>query len=199
MDTRFLNVTWYVVEANARKKLKIESEPRGVYAPCVIVKENKDMIIEKTIGRLQEFPNHTIDYVDIEWYNAFKKIDRVKTRAGREVGIRLNEHAAAHGLMQNDVLAVVEDVVIAVDIIPCECLIVEVEDPHKLPKFCYEIGNRHAPFFYGTSHTQFVIPYDKPMQLMIEKLGIEVKVDTFKINLAHNISSSHGGHSHDHH
>lgn len=157
------------------------------------------MIIEKTIGKLEDFSNKTIEYIDIEWYNSCKKIDRLKTRSGREIGIRLDEHTASHGLKQGDVLAIVEDTIIVVDIIPCECLVVDLEDIHKLPKFCYEIGNRHAPFFYGNSHHQFVTPYDKPIQLMVKKLGIDVRVETMKINLGHSISSSNGGHSHAHH
>lgn len=157
------------------------------------------MILEKSIGKAQDFPCSKIEYLDIEWYNSCKKIDRLKTRAGREVGIRLNDETVARGLKQGDALAHIDETIIVVDIIPCECLVIDIVDPHQLPKFCYEIGNRHAPFFYGENHHQFVTPYEKPMQVMIEKLGLEVRVETVKINLGHSISSSNGGHSHDHH
>lgn len=159
------------------------------------------MIIERPIGKLKDFAESKIDYLDIEWYNAYKKIDRLTTRNGVEVGIRLDEHALSHGLKQDDVLVQTEEGLVVVNILECECLVVDILDAHQLPKFCYEIGNRHAPFYYGEHHHQFVTPYDKPIQMMIEKLGIEVKVESVKINLEHNISSSSGGshgHSHTH-
>lgn len=159
------------------------------------------MIIESVLGNLSEdkYSSLEVDYLDIEWYNSAKKIDRLKTKSGVEVGIRLCDEAVSKGLRQDDVLFADEKSVIAVSILPCKALVMTVTDIHLLPKFCYEIGNRHAPFFYGDSHHEFVTPYDKPIQVMLEKIGIDVQVKEVKINLSHSISSSNGGgHSHSH-
>ncbi len=157
------------------------------------------MIVNNVIGNLSggSYSNMEVDYVDVEWYNSCKKIDRLVTHGGLEVGFRLDEHTAAHGLRQDDVLAQMENKVIAVNILPCECLVVTVTDHHILPKFCYEIGNRHAPFFYGEQENQFIIPLDKTIKVMIEKLGIPVEEKTIKLNFNKSISSSPShGHSH---
>ncbi len=159
------------------------------------------MKIEKVLGKLnnKENTNKNIDYAPIEWYNSAKKIQRITTTEGREIGIMLDEHTASHGLFQDDILAETDEYIIAVDILPCEVLVISGDNAALLPKICYEIGNRHAPFFYADNHKDFITPFDKPIQVMLEKIGAVVRVETLKINLAHKISSSHGGnakHSH---
>lgn len=156
------------------------------------------MIIENIIGNVKddEFKNLIIDYIDIEWYNSCKKIARLKSYSGIDVGIRLSDTVLLRGLHHNDVLFSNGSSVIAVNILHCQALVMTVADIDILPKFCYEIGNRHAPFFYGDTKQEFVTPYDKPIQVMLEKLGINVEVKDVKINLANSISSTNGGHSH---
>ncbi len=157
------------------------------------------MKIEQIQGKYQEDCGKTADYVAIDWYNSHKKIQRLTSHKGVEVGISMNEDLAHHGLRQNDILWEGEDSVLVVDILPCEVLLISGEDVVLNNKICYEIGNRHAPFFYADNHRDFVTPYDKPIQVMLEKLGAKVTVETMKINLSHHISSSHGGgHGHSH-
>ncbi len=157
------------------------------------------MIVNNVIGRISDpqFSGAEIDYLDIEWYNCQKKINRLFTQKGTEIGLRLDEHTATHGLKQDDVLAQTETGIIAVNILPAECLVINIEDTNILPKFCYEIGNRHAPFFNGEKPNQFVIPYDKTIQIMIEKLNIKTEIKDVKLDLDKSISST-PGHSHGH-
>ncbi len=51
------------------------------------------MLCEKILGKLKDFDltGKTVEYVDIEWHEAFKKIHRKTTDSGREVGIRLDD------------------------------------------------------------------------------------------------------------
>lgn len=156
------------------------------------------MIINDIIGTLQDekFKGLTVDYLDIEWYNSCKKIDRLKTHSGVDVGIRLSDVAIARGFRQDDVVFTDDGTVIAINIVPCQALVMTVTDIEILPKFCYEVGNRHAPFFYGETKQEFVTPYDKPMQVMLEKIGVVVDVKEVKIDLGNSISSTNGGHSH---
>lgn len=157
------------------------------------------MKIEKTLGVLPQNPEKEVDFVSIDWYNSCKKIQRLTSKNGREVGISLDEHTAQHGLKQNDILWEEQDFFLAVEVRPCEVLVISGENPHLIPKISYEIGNRHAPFFYHDNHKDFITPFDKPMQVMLEKIGATLSVETLKINLNHNISSSHGGgHGHSH-
>ena len=49
------------------------------------------MVCEKILGKLNSFDvaGKTVDYVDIDWDDAFKKIHRKTTAQGREIGIRM--------------------------------------------------------------------------------------------------------------
>lgn len=48
------------------------------------------MLCEKILGKLKDFDltGKTVEYVDIEWHEAFKKIHRKITDKDREIGIR---------------------------------------------------------------------------------------------------------------
>lgn len=159
------------------------------------------MIIEQALGAIQEenFKNLSIDYLDMEWFNTHKKIERKVTRAGREVGIRMNHEMSHRGWHSDDVLYVDNETAIVINILPAKCLKITVTDPEKLVKLCYEIGNRHAPFFYGSTKSEFLTPYERPMETLITKLGLSVQTVKEVLAPDKRISSAHGhGHSHNH-
>ena len=137
------------------------------------------MLVEKVIGNLNDdqFKNKNVDYVDIEWHEAFKKLHRKTSQSGIEVGIKLDNDILTRGLRQGDVLAINEDNVIAVNIPKDKALVVKVDDTHLVPKVCYEIGNRHATLFEGSSHNEFITIYSEPMKEMLEKIGANVTVE----------------------
>ena len=64
------------------------------------------MVCEKVIGKLKDvdITGKTVEYVDIEWHEAFKKIHRKVTGQGREVGIRMDDSILTRGLFQDDVI-----------------------------------------------------------------------------------------------
>lgn len=51
------------------------------------------MVCEQILGKLSEFDTSgkTIEYVDIEWHEAFKKIHKKTTDHGTELGIRMDD------------------------------------------------------------------------------------------------------------
>ena len=156
------------------------------------------MLVEKVIGNIndEQFKNTNIDYVDIEWHEAFKKLHRKTSQSGIEVGIKLDNDILTRGLRQGDVLAINEDNVIAVNIPKDKALVVKVDDTHLVPKVCYEIGNRHATLFEGNSHNEFVTIYSEPMKEMLEKIGANVTVEEIQFDFNKSISSSINAHHH---
>ena len=156
------------------------------------------MLVEKVIGNIndEQFKNSNIDYVDIEWHEAFKKLHRKTSQSGIEVGIKLDNDILTRGLRQGDVLAINEDNVIAVNIPKDKALVVKVDDTHLVPKVCYEIGNRHATLFEGSSHNEFITIYSEPMKEMLEKIGANVTVDEIHFDFNKSISSSLNAHHH---
>lgn len=156
------------------------------------------MIIEEVIGKLSEdrFKGYKVDYVDIEWHEAFKKLHKKNSQNGREIGMKFGNEILTKGLNQDDVLAVDGENIVAVNIPPCEALLITVGDHHLLPKVCYEIGNKHATLFWGENHHEFITPYNEPMKLMLEKLGLKVEKKDIKLDFSRSISSSINSHSH---
>ena len=154
------------------------------------------MLVEKVIGNIndEQFKNSNIDYVDIEWHEAFKKLHRKTSQSGIEVGIKLDNDILTRGLRQGDVLAINEDNVIAVNIPKDKALVVKVDDTHLVPKVCYEIGNRHATLFEGSSHNEFITIYSEPMKEMLEKIGANATVEEIQFDFS--ISSSINAHHH---
>lgn len=159
------------------------------------------MICEKIIGNLKDtqYPSNIIEYVDIEWHDAFHKIHKKVTKSGTEVGIHLDNDVLVHGLKEGDILYADSSKVIAVHILPCEAIIAKV-DPHHpqmIAKLCYEIGNRHASLFWGQDDHTFVTPYTEPTLVMLEKIhGVTATVQTIPLDFAKAISSSINAHTH---
>ena len=156
------------------------------------------MLVEKVIGKIndEQFKNSNIDYVDIEWHEAFKKLHRKTSQSGIEVGIKLDNDILTRGLRQGDILAINEDNVIAVNIPKDKALVVKVDNTHLVPKVCYEIGNRHATLFEGSSHNEFITIYSEPMKEMLEKIGASVTVEEVQFDFNKSISSSINSHHH---
>ena len=92
------------------------------------------MLCEKVLGKLsdEKFKNLNVDYVDIDWYDAFKKLHKKVSDEGREVGIRLDNDILTKGLNQDDVLGVDGDTVIAVNIPPCDVIVAKVAENHHI-------------------------------------------------------------------
>ena len=137
------------------------------------------MLCEQILGTLSDepFKNLKVDYVDIEWHEAFKKLHKKKT--------------------QDDVLGVDGDTVIAVNIPACEALVMTVDnDVRMVAKVCYEIGNKHATLFRGEGDYQFITPLDLPIKALMEKLGVKVERKTVKFDFKKKISSSINAHTH---
>ena len=159
------------------------------------------MLCEKILGKLKDFDltGKTVEYVDIEWHEAFKRIHRKTTDSGREVGIRLDDSVLTRGLFQGDVIYADEHLVIAVNTPPCEVIEVSLEPGHEkyVAKVCYEIGNRHAPLFWGDQENTFITIYNEPMMVMLEKLhGVRAEKKTLKLDFDRRISASIHNHHH---
>mgnify|MGYP002681838788 CR=1 FL=1 len=148
------------------------------------------MLCEKILGKLKDFDltGKTVEYVDIEWHEAFKRIHRKTTDSGREVGIRLDDSVLTRGLFQGDVIYADDEKLVVVNTPPCEKYVAKV---------CYEIGNRHAPLFWGDQENTFITIYNEPMMVMLEKLhGVKAEKKTVKLDFDRRISAAIHNHHH---
>ena len=121
------------------------------------------------------------------------------TSSGEEIGIRLDNDILKKGLRDGDILYEDDNKIVAVNILPCETIIVDVKPDHlgTIAKVCYEIGNRHATLLHGDGDFQFLTPYTAPMKEMLEKIhGTTVSVDTIHLDFDKSISSTVNNHTH---
>ena len=158
------------------------------------------MVCENILGKLSDIDvtGKTVDYVEIEWHEAFKKLHRKVTEGGREIGIRMDDEVLTRGLFQDDVIYMDEEVVIAVSTPPCEVIEVSMTAGHEMmgAKVCYEVGNRHAPLFWGENGTYITI-YDEPMLVMLSKIhGVVAEKKVAKLDFDKRISAAIHNHHH---
>lgn len=159
------------------------------------------MLCEKVVGTLEHLrqSDQMVEYVDFEWHETYKRIHRKSTRSGQEIGIRLGNEILTRGLKQDDILYVKEDLLIAVNILPAKAIVINIDAQHPRMhgKVCYEIGNRHAAFYYGTNRDSYVTPYSEPTLAMLQKMhGVRTEVTMVKLDSLENISSSVNEHTH---
>jgi len=159
------------------------------------------MVCEHILGNTKDFEltGKKIELVEINWDETFKKIHRKVTDSGREVGIRLDDSVLTKGMNEGDVLYADDDLIIVVYLAPCEVIQVQVAEDHKFmaAKVCYEIGNRHAPLFYGEDELSFITLYNDPMLEMLQSMhGVSVEKKVSKLDLDRRISAVVHKHQH---
>ena len=159
------------------------------------------MVCEHFYAKLPEFhtSGKTIESVDIEGHEAFKKIHKKTTDHGTELGIRMDDSILTRGLYQGDVLYADDEKIIAVNTPPCEVIRGSLTPGHEkqAAKVCYEIGNRHAPLFWGDKENTFITIYNEPMMAMLEKLhGVKAEKTVRKLDFDRRISAAIHNHHH---
>lgn len=131
------------------------------------------MLIQKKIGSLQERsnPSKTIDWLALQWYETNKRIQRKQTQSGREVALKFLQENPA--LTQGDILYEDSESLIAVTILPCECLVIVANSLFEMASISYEIGNKHLPLFFEDD--ALLVPFEKPLFDMFMAQGYAVK------------------------
>lgn len=159
------------------------------------------ILCESIRGSLTDgtFANCEIDYVDIEWHEAYKRIHQKTSQKGKDVGIRLDSNILTKGLREGDVLWQEGQEVIAVRIPLCEVIVITIDGhhPEMAYKVCYEIGNKHAALLRGEDNLQFLTPYNEPTLALLQKLhGVQAERKIKKLDFDKAISSTVSSHTH---
>ncbi|WP_127125210.1 urease accessory protein UreE [Georgenia sp. SYP-B2076] len=133
------------------------------------------MIVEKTVGNLADLPREERDRLHMEKVvlpsaDLVKRIQRVTTDHGREIGLRL---AAAPGrdgdLKDGDILLRDAAGVVAVTVLPSDVLVIAPRTITQMGVTAHSLGNRHlqAQFFDADSEygaEVMVVQYDHTVQ-----------------------------------
>lgn len=178
------------------------------------------MICEEVLGNLHDqafvdgLGEFTVDWVDFDWHEVFKRVHRKVSEGGLDVGVRLDDGVLSRGLSDGDVLGVGHGadggrVALAVRLLPTKCLVVDVAEDHPfmLAKVGWEVGNTHTPLFFGEGPYQVLCEYTEPVERLLCGLhAVSVRAGEAVLDPARRVSASAhhhhhgegGGHAHAH-
>lgn len=150
------------------------------------------MIIQQIIGNTKTHPidGLDVDVLEIEWFEATKRIQRRRTNAGMEIAIKFIQEGQR--LHQDDILYQDDKKVVAVYIKPCEAIVMTPASLLEMGTICYEIGNKHLPLFI--QNDQIMMPFEMPMFRWLEASGYSPEKQ--EIQLLHLLKSNVAPHGH---
>lgn len=149
------------------------------------------MIINETLGNISDksVVGKSIDYLDLEWFESTKRIQRKKTRQGEDVAIKFLREGQR--LREGDILFENEEKLIVVNILETEAIVISPDSMLEMGTVCYEIGNKHIPLFI--QENKVLLPFEMPMYRWLEVSGFKPEKQTVKLlNLLKSNVEPHG-------
>jgi urease accessory protein len=111
-----------------------------------------------------------IDWLQLQWFETSKRIMHKKTKAGTEISLKfLNENVT---LTEGDILFEDETTIIAVEVMPCDCIVIKPTGMFEMASACYEIGNRHLPLFF--ENDELLVPFENPLYNLLQVHGFKI-------------------------
>jgi len=131
------------------------------------------MLIQQIRGNINtnHSSNKTIDWLQLHWYETNKRILIRKTTSGEEISFKFLDRAPL--LTQGDILFEDEINIIAVEVLPCDCIVIKPKNMFDMASVCYEIGNKHLPLFF--ENDEVLVPFEKPLFSLLTAQGYEVE------------------------
>lgn len=129
------------------------------------------MIVNEILGNRTEVPAQqleqlTEDRVQLDNEQLLKRVQRLTTTSGHEIGLRL---ANNHELHDGDILHRDDDTLITVEVLPTDVLVIAPTELETMAFVAHSLGNRHlqAQFFgpeseYGQA--VMVVRYDHTVE-----------------------------------
>lgn len=150
------------------------------------------MILQQIVGNTKTHPidGLDVDVLEIEWFEATKRIQRRRTNAGMEIAIKFMQEGQR--LRQDDILYQDDKKVVVVYIKPCEAIVMTPASLLEMGTICYEIGNKHLPLFI--QNDQIMMPFEMPMFRWLEASGYSPEKQ--EIQLLHLLKSNVVPHGH---
>lgn len=150
------------------------------------------MIIEKVVTNIEamdksEIKKRHIEKVLLESAHLVKRVQRVKTDHGNEIGIRLREQ---RDLLAGDVLYIDDKNMIVIDVLSDDLLVISPRSILEMGTIAHQLGNRHLPAQF--EENDMLIQYDYLVEDLLQELGVPYQRQDRKVKQAFR----HIGHSH---
>ncbi|MCD8785316.1 urease accessory protein UreE [Staphylococcus gallinarum] len=150
------------------------------------------MIVEEIVGNIANLSDSEkgkhIEKVYLENSDLVKRIQRVTTDHGNELGIRLKQPI---DLQYGDILYKDDTNMIIVDVNSEDLLVIKPRNFQEMGNIAHQLGNRHLPAQF--TETEMLVQYDYLVESLLQDLGIPYTHEDRKVNQAFR----HIGHSHD--
>ena len=145
------------------------------------------MIVNKILGNLNNFDlkDKKVDFANISNDDRVKKVLRVKSNNGVEIGINVEDE-----LKDGDILAILDDSVVVVKILPTDVLEISPKNLKEMGIIAHNIGNRHTPAIF--EENLMIIEPDS----LIEEFLKNQNVDFKKTKRVLKTALRHASHSH---
>jgi urease accessory protein len=147
------------------------------------------MIIEKVLGNLSTIEKRTphVERVYLESDLLVKRIQRVSTDHGREIGIRLKDNK---DLVDGDILHMDEKNMIVISVKEDDVLVIMPTSIGQMGDIAHQLGNRHLPAQFKGD--EMLIQYDYLVEELLKQVKVPYKRENRKVGQAFR----HIGHSH---
>lgn len=147
------------------------------------------MIIEKIVGgeATVDIQARHVERVYMKSDELMKRIQRVVTDHGKELGIRLKE---ARALQDGDVLYMDERNAIVVSVLADDLLVIKPATMQQMGEIAHQLGNRHMPAQFEGG--EMLIQYDYLVEELLQQLNIPYQRENRKVKQAFR----HIGHHH---
>lgn len=155
--------------------------------------EVNQLIIEKIVTNINDLEPSELEKrhkekIYLESADLMKRIQRVETDHGRELGIRLKD---PRDLKAGDVLFMDDENIIMIDVLSDDLIVISPRSMHEMGTIAHQLGNRHLPAqFEGDD---MLVQYDYLVEELLQEMGIPFKREERKVKQAFR----HIGHSHD--
>ncbi len=151
------------------------------------------MIVEQVVTNIEQIDKEIlekrhIEKVYLESSDLVKRIQRVTTDHGNEIGIRLKE---PRDLVAGDVLYMDDKNMIVIDVISDDLLIIMPRSLNEMGTIAHQLGNRHLPAQFEGD--EMLVQYDYLVEELLQHLQIPYQREERKVKQAFR----HIGHSHE--
>ena len=130
------------------------------------------IIVEQIVTTQKRLSPSERDIVRLDWEARQKCRQRLRTEAGREIGLAL---PTGTRLSPGDVLYRDTDVEIVVEGKPEKVFILRPEKRETYGLACYQIGNLHRPI--GFDDGTILVPYEPVLEKQLTRLGFTYTVE----------------------
>lgn len=128
------------------------------------------MIVNKILGNLDNFDlkDKKVDFANISNDDRVKKVLRVKSNNGVEIGINVEDE-----IKDGDILAILDDSVVVVKILPTDVLEISPKNLKEMGIIAHNIGNRHTPAIF--EENLMIIEPDSLIEEFLKNQNVDFK------------------------